>query len=189
MGYNFLMTKFYTRSGDDGTTGLIGNKRVPKYHPIPETVGVLDEVMASLGLARAQCRTEQSTVILLQVQRDLGQIMTEISASPDQAAQFRKIGADRVAWLESQTDQITELVEMPFRFILPGDTLAGASLDMARTIIRRAERMAARLYHEGLLENQELLRYMNRLSSLCFVLELFENAAGGKKTPTLADNV
>jgi len=78
---------------------------------------------------------------------------------------------------------------MPFRFILPGDTLAGASLDMARTITRRAERMVARLYHEGLLENQELLRYMNRLSSLCFVLELFENAAGGKKTPTQANDV
>jgi cob(I)alamin adenosyltransferase len=75
---------------------------------------------------------------------------------------------------------------MPKEFIIPGDTQAGAALDLARTIVRRAERLVAQLLHNLEIENSELLRYLNRLSSLCFVLELFENQAGGKDQPTLA---
>ena len=69
------MSRFYTRGGDDGYTGLLGDKRVPKYHPIPETVGALDEATAALGLARANCRTRQSADILVVVQRDLYNLM------------------------------------------------------------------------------------------------------------------
>jgi cob(I)alamin adenosyltransferase len=75
---------------------------------------------------------------------------------------------------------------MPGDFIAPGDSPCGAALALARTVVRRAERHTARLVHEGALENVELLRYLNRLSSLCFVLELVENRAWGKDAPTLA---
>jgi cob(I)alamin adenosyltransferase len=75
---------------------------------------------------------------------------------------------------------------MPGEFILAGDSQAGAALALARTIVRRAERQVARLLHHGEIENHELLSYLNRLSSLCFVLELLENCEAGKKIPSLA---
>lgn len=180
------MPSFYTRTGDDGYTGLLGEGRVPKYHPVPEAVGALDEATAALGLGRSVCRAERSAGLILTVQRDLYALMAEAAATPDNAARFRQIDASRVRWLEEQTDALSALVEMPDEFILPGDTPAGAALAVARTIVRRAERRLARLYHEQLIENPELLHYLNRLSSLCFVLELYENQAGGASAPTLA---
>lgn len=180
------MSKFYTRTGDDGYTGLLAEGRVPKYHPIPDTVGTLDEATASLGLARSTCQSEKSQALILTVQRDLYAMMAEISASPDHAERFRKIDQNRVAWLEEQTDQLSQSVEIPREFIIPGDSPAGASLAIARTVIRRAERQTAFLVHENIVENKELLHYLNRLSSMCFVLEIFENQLFGKEHPTLA---
>ena len=112
--------------------------------------------------------------------------MSEIAAKPENAARFRLIDAGRVAWLEENTDRISSMLEMPREFILPGDSPAGAAIAVARTLVRRAERRVAELFHQRIIENQELLRYLNRLSSLCFVLELLENAAAGKSGPTLA---
>jgi cob(I)alamin adenosyltransferase len=180
------MTKFYTKSGDDGYTGLLGEGRVPKYDPRTEAVGSLDEATAALGMARAVCKAAQSASLILAIQRDLYHLMAEISATPENAARFRMITAERVAWLEEQTDHISSQITLPNEFIVPGDTPEGAALALARTIIRRAERGVAYLLHQGLVENQELLRYLNRLSSLCFVLELLENQVGGKSDPTLA---
>lgn len=180
------MTGFYTRNGDDGFTGLLSEGRVPKYHPIPETVGTLDEATASLGLARATCKSELAQSILLVVQRDLYAMMAEISASPENASRFRKIDQQRVTWLEAQTDRITEMVEMPKEFILPGDSPAGGALALARTVVRRAERQTASLVHQKIVENEQILPYLNRLSSLCFSLELLENKEYGKNSPTLA---
>lgn len=95
------------------------------------------------------------------------------------------IDASRVTWLEEQTDAISEVVEMPKEFILPGDSLAGAALSLARAIVRRAERRVVELRDEQEVSNLDLQRYLNRLSSLCFVLELLENKAAGHRT-TLA---
>jgi cob(I)alamin adenosyltransferase len=180
------MPSFYTRTGDDGYTGLLGEGRVPKHHPIPEAVGALDEATAALGLGRSACRGERTAGLILTVQRDLYALMAEVAATPGNAARFRQIDASRVSWLEQQTDALSEMVELPGDFILPGDSPAGAALAMARTIVRRAERRVARLYHEQMIENPELLHYLNRLSSLCFVLELYENQACGVASPTLA---
>jgi cob(I)alamin adenosyltransferase len=180
------MPQFYTRKGDDGYTGWLGEGRVPKYSARPETVGTIDEAAAALGLARSACRALQTSPIIIEVQRDLYTIMTEIAASPDNTDRFQKIGAERVAWLETQTDGLNGVVEMPADFILSGDSPAGAALDLSRTIVRRAERRAAELYHNKMLENQDILRYLNRLSSLCFVLELLENKTAGMTSPTLA---
>lgn len=179
------MNTFYTRTGDDGNTRLLGEGRVPKHHPVPEAVGSIDEVTAALGVARAACKAARSAEILLHVQRDLYLLMAEVAATPENAARFRRIDAEKVAWLEAQVEAVSAQVEMPREFIVPGDSPSGAAVDLARTIVRRAERRVALLWHEGLLENPELLRYLNRLSSLCFVLELFENQASGQARPTL----
>ena len=183
-GYNDDMA-FYTTKGDDGTTNLLGEGRVAKYHARIEAVGTLDESTAALGLARAQCVDPHSGVILLQAQRDLYRLMAEVAATPENAQQFRFIDAARITWLEEQTDALSKLVEMPREFILPGDSLAGAALSLARTIIRRAERRVVELFDAREITNPDLQRYLNRLSSLCFVLELLENQAAGHNT-TLA---
>jgi cob(I)alamin adenosyltransferase len=188
-GYNFFMKSFYTRKGDDGYTGLLQGGRVPKNHPIPEAVGTLDEASAALGVARAACQGNSNSEIILMVQRDLYSIMAEIAASPEHAVQFRQVNDSRVSWLEAQVDLLSAEVTLPKDFIVPGDSPAGAALALARTIVRRAERQVAGLFHSKLVENPELLRYLNRLSSLCFVLELSENQSWVNATPTLARDV
>jgi cob(I)alamin adenosyltransferase len=180
------MTRFYTTTGDDGYTGRLGEGRVPKYHPQTEAVGTVDEASAALGAARAFCQVKGSKEIVLQAQKDLYHIMAELAATPENAARFRVITTSHVAWLEQQLDTASPEVNLPADFIVPGDSQAGALFSLARAIVRRAERRVAELYHTKAIENVELLRYLNRLSSLCFVLELLENQAAGKKSPTLA---
>jgi cob(I)alamin adenosyltransferase len=181
------MSKFYTRTGDDGATGLLGDERVPKYHPRIEAIGSIDEASAALGAARAICKSEGVNALLQAVQRDLYGIMAEVAASKENASRFRSIDAARVSWLEEETDRISAAMQFPKGFILPGDTPASGLLALARTIVRRAERRVAQLMDDGDLENPELQRYLNRLSSLCFALELGENQAGGIDTPNLAN--
>jgi len=177
---------FFTRQGDDGYTGLLGEGRVPKYHPRPDTVGTIDEASAALGCARAISNSGYVNQIVIQVQRDLYLMMVEISSTPENSSQFRAIASEHVVWLESETNRLSEQVEMPKEFILPGDSPSGAYFSLARTIVRRAERLVARLFHDGDIGNVEILKYLNRLSSLCFVLELLENQASGREKPTLA---
>jgi len=180
--YNGGMTpSFYTRTGDDGSTGLLGDARVPKHHPRMEGIGALDEASAALGLAKSLVRSEKVREILLQTQRDMYGVMAEVAATPENAAKFRSINAARMAWLEAQTDELSALVDMPKGFILPGETPSGGALALARTIVRRAERRIASLLDAGEIDNAELLRYLNRLSSLCFVLELYETQHAGAK--------
>jgi cob(I)alamin adenosyltransferase len=176
---------FYTAKGDDGTTGLLGEGRVPKYHARMEAVGALDEASAALGLARAQSSAPLTSSILVQVQRDLYKLMAEVAATPENAERFHFIDEARVKWLEQQTNDLSSIVEIPKQFILPGDTLGGAALSLARAIVRRAERRVVSLFDDEEVVNADLQRYLNRLSSLCFVLELLENQHAGKKT-TLA---
>jgi cob(I)alamin adenosyltransferase len=180
------MKKFYTRTGDDGFTSLLSDTRVPKYHLRTEAIGTLDEASAALGAARSFCQAEQSNSLLTAVQRDLYHIMAEVSATVENAARFRTIDQGKILWLEAQTDTISALISMPSEFILPGDSQAGGLLSLARTIVRRAERIVAELVHMGEVENTTLLVYLNRLSTFCFVLELLENHAAGKNKPTLA---
>jgi cob(I)alamin adenosyltransferase len=172
----------YTGTGDDGTTGLLGEDRVSKDHPRIEALGALDEASAALGLARASCQAVQTAPILREAQRDLYKLMAEVAATPENAGKFKGIDAGRVKWLEEQADAIHKLINLPKEFILPGDTPSGAALSLARAVVRRAERRVTELYTLEELSNPELLRYINRLSSLCFVLELLENQMAGKPT-------
>ena len=176
------MSPLFTRTGDDGTTGLLGEGRLPKFHPRLEALGSLDEASAALGLARSLCQAEQTGPLLVGVQRDLYALMAEVAATPENAAQFRSLDSGRVQWLESQAEAISALVPLPDEFILPGDSPGAAAMSLARTIVRRAERRLAGLLETGEIKNQILLQYLNRLSSLCFALELLENQQAGKKT-------
>jgi cob(I)alamin adenosyltransferase len=179
------MSPIYTRAGDDGTTGVLGENRLPKYHPRMETLGVLDEASAALGLARVLTEVPETGNLLKDIQRDLYTIMAEVAATPENAGRFQIMAPRRVQWLESQVDALVAAAPIPTEFILPGDSQGGAALDLARTVVRRAERRVAELLDTGEIENRVLLLYLNRLSSLCFALEVFENARAGKIT-TLA---
>ena len=176
------MSPIHKHSGDDGSTGVLGEGRLPKYHPRLETLGVLDEASAALGMARAQSKSAQTGSLLKEAQHDLYTIMAEVAATAENAQRFRKLDSERVVWLESQVEAINALAPAPAEFILPGDSLPGAALAMARTIVRRAERRVAENLHNGEIENRVMLQYLNRLSSLCFALELFENEQAGKPT-------
>ena len=178
--------QLYTRTGDDGFTGLLGEGRVAKYMPQPETYGTVDEANAAMGIARAGATSGQTKSLLLTCQRDLYKMMAELAATQQAAPQFRAIDEARVQWLEQQTDDVTRQITLPKDFVVPGDTLPGAYLDLARTIVRRAERIVVKLLHDGLIENVQLVRYLNRLSSLLFVLALYEDALGGVNSATLA---
>jgi cob(I)alamin adenosyltransferase len=180
------MTRLYTGKGDDGYTGLLGEGRIPKYHPITEAVGALDEATAALGMARSVCLAPDIPALIMSIQRDLYGLMAEVSATPENANRFRVIDDRRTLWLEEQIDTLSKVVTIPNDFVLPGDSQGGATFSLARTIVRRAERRVSELLHAGVIENSELIKYLNRLSSLCFVLELLENQTSGKTQPTLA---
>jgi cob(I)alamin adenosyltransferase len=137
-------------------------------------------------MARAQGQKQETVDLLLKVQRDLYHLMAELSASKKNASKFRVIDDERLAWLEDKIDSISNSVESPKEFIVPGDSVTGATLALARNIVRRAERRVAELHFAGEIENQNIMRFLNRLSSLCFVLELQENQSDQSSALSLA---
>jgi len=165
------MAKVTTGTGDAGYTGLLGSERVAKYDPRPDTFGTVDEATSALGLARATTLDPKVKEIIYRVQNELYLLMGELATTPEN---YEKMGlrmtADHVQWLEQVEESLKQEVEIPNKFIIPGDTLDGAALDLARTIIRRAERMAVKLLHDGVIQNGEVIRYLNRLSDLVFIL-------------------
>ncbi len=183
------MPSFFSRTGDDGYTGQLGEGRIPKYDLLMETLGTLDEATAAIGISRAQCRVPESKTYLILIQRQLYGLMAETAATPENIDRFHTIDQKSIDWIEQRIMKVEKTVEIPKEFIVPGDSLAGAALDLARTIVRRAERRIAELAHRGDISNPDLLRYLNRLSSLLFVLELRENQAAGIEKPTLAKEV
>ena len=165
------MAKVTTGTGDTGYTGLLGEQRVPKYDPRPDTFGTVDEATSALGLARALSSDTKVKQIIYQVQQELYLLMGELATPPEN---YEKMGLrmtiEHVQRLEQVENTLKEEVEIPNKFIIPGDSPDGAALDLARTIIRRAERMAVKLLHDGVIQNGEVVRYLNRLSDLIFIL-------------------
>jgi cob(I)alamin adenosyltransferase len=170
--------RLFTGKGDQGMTDLLGD-RVGKDDPRIEVIGALDEVTSQLGFGRAVAGSPRSGEWLVEVQRDLYRIMAELAFTDDLRPAEFVLGADRVTRLEELTDALSAEVELPPHFILPGDTVAGAALDVARAVARRAERSAVALARAGGLGNPEVVRYLNRLSSLLFMLARFEDREAG----------
>jgi cob(I)alamin adenosyltransferase len=169
-------SEFYSRRGDDGYTGLLGPERVPKNDPRPEAYGAVDETQAVLGLVRASGCTPATSELLLLVQRHLHTLMAELAAAGQPESPFTgSITGEHVEELEAGIKRLEDRIAMPREFVLPGESQPGATLHLARTVARRAERETVRLAHDGLLDNPQLLRYLNRLSSLLFVLACFED--------------
>lgn len=165
------MAKITTGTGDTGYTGLLGEQRVPKYDPRPDTFGTVDEATSALGLARATAGDPKVKDIIYTIQQELYLLMGELATPPENYGKMGlRVTAEHVQRLEQIEEALKQEVEIPNKFIIPGDTPAGAALDLARTIIRRAERMTAKLLHDGTIENGEVVRYLNRLSDLVFVL-------------------
>jgi cob(I)alamin adenosyltransferase len=171
-----MESRVYTRRGDDGCTGLLGPERVPKDDPRPEACGTVDEAQAALGLARASGCTASTDEILLAVQRDLYVLMAELAAAGDVASPFAGgITIAQIEQLEAWIAATEGRVEMPTEFVIPGDSAPGAALHLARTVVRRAERVAVRLSRSGKLANSQVVPYLNRLSSLLFALAWLED--------------
>jgi cob(I)alamin adenosyltransferase len=179
-------TQWYTGTGDDGFTGVLGRERVPKYALRPEAYGTVDEASAFLGIARAHAQVEGVRAALLTIQRDLYVMMADLATLPETATREPWLKEERLEWLEAQTDAFGALVEMPKAFIVAGDSYSSACLEVCRTVARRAERLVARLSHEGEMRNDTPLKYLNRLSSLLFVMGRVEDKAAGVKKFTLA---
>jgi cob(I)alamin adenosyltransferase len=177
------MAKVTTGAGDTGYTSLLGEQRVPKYDSRPEAFGTVDEATSALGLARAHSDDAKVRDVILTAQKDLYILMAELATPPEnrEALGFR-IASERVTWLEEVERDLKEEVEIPNKFIIPGDSVVGAALDLARTIIRRAERLTARLDHQGELGQSEALRYLNRLSDMVFILARYVEAKQGGST-------
>lgn len=179
-------TKLYTGGGDEGYTGLLGRDRVPKYNVRPEAYGTVDEASAALGVARAAARDARTPGVVLGVQRDLYNLMADLATLPEAATRPPWLHVRSTECLEHLIADMEDEVELPPAFIVAGDSVAGAHLELARTIVRRAERVVVRMLHDGELRNDEPVRYLNRLSSLLFLLARLEDRAAGVSSFTLA---
>lgn len=179
-------SKLYTRTGDEGYTGVLGRERVPKYDLRPSAYGDVDEATSFLGVAKTLMASAPHRALIQQIQHDLYALMADLATLPEATTRPAWLKGERVDWLEAQTDALEAAIAIPPAFILPGDSQAGAMLDVARAVVRRAERRVARLYHQGELRNNDPLRYLNRLSSLLFVLARHEDRAAGREEFTLA---
>jgi cob(I)alamin adenosyltransferase len=180
-------SQFFTGLGDDGYTGLLNSERVAKYDLRPEAYGTVDEAQAALGVARACNCTPRTGKVLLAVQRDLYVLMAELAAAGDPDSPFaNRIGSAHIEQLEGWIADFEAGFELPKEFVIPGDSQPGAALHLARTVVRRAERLAVQLCHRGPLGNELVVRYLNRLSSLLFLLALFEDQQATGSELTLA---
>lgn len=169
---------YYTGKGDEGYTSLFGGERVAKDSPRIEALGALDEATSAIGMARAAVVRQESRAILLRIQHELHILMAEI-ASPRPDRLPSRIQAEMVGGIETDLALLEESTPLPRTFIMPGDTPGGAALDFARAVTRRAERHAVSLLHQGEVQNEQIIRYLNRASSLLYVLARADDLAIG----------
>jgi cob(I)alamin adenosyltransferase len=168
------MPRIYTTTGDDGTTGLLYGGRVPKDDLATEAYGTTDEAVAALGLARALTEDETMAADLLTLQRELFVVGADLATNPKErtklTAEVSLVTERMTSRLERRIDDLVELRPLPEVFIVPGANAAGAAIDIARGIVRRAERAVVAMERAQREVNPEVRRYLNRLSDLLFVL-------------------
>jgi len=168
--------KVYTRTGDDGTTGLLYGGRARKDGPGPSAYGTSDEAVSALGLARADAeRGGELDTLLIRLQRELFVVGAELATEPEHRDRLTdgvtRVTEAMVADLEPVIDDITSRYDPPREFVLPGETRIAAALDLARTVVRRAERDAVAATAAGWLEPEsQVVPYLNRLADLVYTL-------------------
>ena len=170
------MPNIYTRTGDKGTTGLYTGERIAKNSLRVESYGNVDEITSALGLARVTATREDIRTTILELEKKLSSLMADID-SIDLSEPYIK--DSDVKEIEALIDDYDSMLEPLTNFLLPGDTLAEAALDLARTSTRRAERQLLRLAAEEDV-NPNVLIYINRLSDLCFIMGRVESEIGNK---------
>lgn len=177
------MPRIYTKTGDDGTTGRLYGGRVSKADPATEASGAADEAVAMLGLARALADDRGLKEGLLEIQRHLFVVGADLATNPTERAKLEPgvslVGDEMVDHLETWIDELVTAHPLPTEFIVPGANPVSATLDVARSIVRRAERNVIGLRETGAEVNEAVVRYLNRLSDLLFVMARI--AAGGSE--------
>ncbi len=166
-----MTTRLWTGKGDDGTTGLLYGGRAPKASPRFEAVGAVDEAQAAIGVARAEATGgSELDVILIALERDLWVLMAELATDAENRSKLIPGGslvtAEMVTHLEALLDDLGARFELPREFVVPGQDRSSALLDLARTVVRRAERAAAAVAADG----SSVIPYLNRLSSVLWTL-------------------
>lgn len=166
--------KIYTRAGDDGTTGLYFGGRIAKNDVVIEFTGAVDEAQASLGWARSLSEPDSEIdQLLVRVERDLWVLMAEVATAPENRRKLvagkTLVTAEMVDALEGAIDDLASRTSLPADFVVPGENELSAALDVARTVVRRAERVGVPWPHEGSL----VPTYLNRLSDLVWSLARF----------------
>ncbi len=163
--------RVYTRTGDDGTTGLIGGTRVPKYDLRLEAYGTVDELNSWIGMIRSFPLDDETSKMLMEIQKRLfviGARLATDTSKTDLSVKLPCCGED-ITLLERQMDQMLDQLPPMTHFVLPGGNQAVSSCHIARTVCRRAERRSYQLAKEAVIPN-EILKYLNRLSDYLFVL-------------------
>jgi cob(I)alamin adenosyltransferase len=167
------MPRIYTRTGDDGTTGLLHGGRVTKDAASTEAYGTVDEAVAALGLARSLSSHQDVRDEILALQRELFVVGADLAANPARRDRLEPgvslVTEQMVSDLEARIDAVVAAHPLPNTFIVPGADPSGAALDLARSVVRRAERRVVALA-DGPSASPVVLRYLNRLSDLLFVM-------------------
>jgi cob(I)alamin adenosyltransferase len=173
------MVKIYTKKGDDGTTSLWYGGRVPKHHGRTTAYGSLDEACSQLGVARALCGSEQAELAadILSLQDGLFVAGAELATAPEAAARLEdwvsRTTEEMVAELERLIDRYMAEVELPPKFVIPGGSQLSAALDLARAILRRAERRTVVLDGSEGIVSADLLTFVNRASDAAYSMARF----------------
>lgn len=167
--------RIYTRKGDDGTTGLLYGGRVSKDSPRIEVNGAVDEAQAALGMARAEAEPDSELDhLLVGLERDLYVLMAEVATAPERrdrlVAGASLVTPEMVAGLEGWIDELTDRFDMPTEFVVPGDNRRAAALDLARTVVRRAERAWVASLGSTTDDRSQVGAYLNRLSDLVWTM-------------------
>lgn len=177
------LNKIYTRTGDDGTTGLVDGSRAPKHSARMVAVGDVDEANSAIGLAAAALGETDRADALFRIQNDLFDLGADLATPAGEGEDFEpsdmvlRVVAGQVSWLEQAIDAATAQLEPLTSFVLPGGSESAARLHLARAIVRRAERSVVALSKEDAV-NPQALAYINRLSDYLFVAARLANEQG-----------
>jgi len=172
----------YTRTGDDGTTALLFGGRVGKDAPGPTAYGAVDEAVAAIGLARAECEARSELGdLLVRLQRELFVVGAELATAPENRSKLAdgttRVTREMVSALEPIIDDVTTRFDAPQEFVLPGENRIAAALDVARSVVRRAERECVAAAGQGWLDDSHVVAYLNRLADLLYTLARWQEGA------------